>query len=405
MPFRRSHINPEIILKNIAKVAHHPWILSKLIRLEGEKTFFNLLHPQKQEGMAGSIRQASIRITEMCNLRCHTCGQWGDKGYLHGTNPLGLKNKEVTPERYLQLLSDLVQNGHHPLVYFWGGEPMLYNNILDLIEAGTSLRLPVSIATNGTNLAKNAAFFVKAPLFLLQVSIDGHCSDLHNKLRPSASGGNNFHQIQEGLEVLNDERKSRGKNLPLIASLTVISRENVNHLVDIYKAFYKKVDMFVFYLSWWIDEENAKRHENDFLNRFNTTPTEHRGWIGNWKPEDYKLLDRMLKKLNVEARQWARPPVTIIPPVLGEKNLKEYYTNHREKFGFKQCISIFQAVEINSNGDLTPCRDYHDYVVGNVKESTITSLWNSTSYKKFRQSITTQGLMPVCSRCCGLMGY
>ena len=62
-------------------------------------------------------------------------------------------------------------------------------------------------------------------------------------------------------------------------------------------------------------------------------------------------------------------------------------------------------MEVNSNGDLSPCRDYHDYVVCNLKEATITELWNSPAYRKFRHSLDTEGLMPVCSRCCGLMGY
>jgi radical SAM protein with 4Fe4S-binding SPASM domain len=97
--------------------------------------------------------------------------------------------------------------------------------------------------------------------------------------------------------------------------------------------------------------------------------------------------------------------VTLIPPITGVENLKRYYTDHADYFGYEQCISIFQAVEVNSNGDLSPCRDYHDYVVGNLKEATITELWNSPAYRKFRQSLTTEGLMPVCSRCCGLMGY
>jgi radical SAM protein with 4Fe4S-binding SPASM domain len=97
--------------------------------------------------------------------------------------------------------------------------------------------------------------------------------------------------------------------------------------------------------------------------------------------------------------------VVFIPPLLGAENLRTYYTDHGARFGFDRCISIFQAVEINSNGDLSPCRDYHDYVVGNLKEATITELWNSPRYREFRASLESRGLMPVCSRCCGLMGY
>jgi hypothetical protein len=35
----------------------------------------------------------------------------------------------------------------------------------------------------------------------------------------------------------------------------------------------------------------------------------------------------------------------------------------------------------------------------------MSDLWNNDRYVKFRKSIATDGLMPVCTRCCGLMGY
>ena len=87
------------------------------------------------------------------------------------------------------------------------------------------------------------------------------------------------------------------------------------------------------------------------------------------------------------------------------EDLQTYYTDHAALFGFDQCISIYQTVEIDSNGHMTPCRDYRDYIVGNIKEHTISELWNSEAYRNFRQSLAAKGLMPVCSRCCGLMGY
>ena len=116
-------------------------------------------------------------------------------------------------------------------------------------------------------------------------------------------------------------------------------------------------------------------------------------------------MERQLAAVLARSRGAKAPPVTIIPNVTGEADLRTYYTDHQARFGFEQCISIYQAVEVNSNGDLSPCRDYHDYVVGNLKEATITELWNSQAYRKFRHSLASEGLMPVCSRCCGLMGY
>jgi len=401
----RSRVSLGVIAKNFRRLAKHPWIASKLVTLQGEKWLFNRLYPRAPEGCAHKVRQVSIRITDLCNLRCHTCGQWGDQGFLHGRNLRQLKQNEVPVGRYLEVLEDLVAHGHHPNVYLWGGEPMLYEGTLELIERAAALKLPVSIATNGTRIAGAARRLVQAPMFLLQVSIDGPDAALHNQARPGVAGADNFADIQAGLEAVRRERQAQGRNLPLIASLTTISQTNYRHLLDIYEAFRDRVDLFVFYLAWWIDADRVKAHEADFSRRFGFAPRLPAGWIGGWRPDDYQELDRQLKGLLQVSQSWNAPPVTLIPHVTGEDALRTYYTDHGARFGYEQCISIYQAVEVDSNGDLSPCRDYHDYVVGNLKDATITELWNSPAYRKFRRSLATEGLMPVCTRCCGLMGY
>ena len=389
-----------VVLKNLRRVAPHPWIGLPLVRLELEKRFFNLLHPG-DGSVAGKIRQASFRITDLCNLRCHTCGQWGDSGYLQNESPKELRNKEVPAARYLELLKDLREHGHRPLLYFWGGEPMLYNGILDVIAGASELNLPTSIATNGTRVAESAQRLVDASLFLLQVSIDGHNAELHNRIRPHAGGGDNFADIVRGLDAVRAARR----RLPVIAALTVVSQANLPHLTDIYDAFRDKVDLFVFYLSWWIDEANAAAHEADFERRFGFRPVKHRGWIGGWKLTDTAALERQIEQLDARSRPWPAPPVSFIPRLRGADKLRAYYTDHAELFGYRRCVSIHHAVEVNSNGDVSPCRDYHDYVVGNIKTATLTELWNAPAYQKFRHSLRRDGLMPVCRRCCGLMGY
>jgi len=402
---KRSSVGIGVVAKNFRRVAPHFWIGRKLAALEIEKRIFNLFSPLRRDGGAGKIRQVSFRLTDVCNLRCHTCGQWGDRGYLRDESLTQLRDREVSTERYMELMKDLVQHGHRPVVYYWGGEPMLYKGILDLIAGTSAMGLPTAIATNGSRVAASAQQLVEAPLFLLQVSIDGHCAELHNRMRPSAGGGDNFRDIVRGLDAVREARERSGRGLPVIASLTTISEGNLKHLGDIYDAFRDKVDLFVFYLSWWIDKASATAHEQDFLRRFGFVPTRHRGWDGDWKSADHDELDRQIKGLLAKSRPWSAPPVSIIPPITGRENLRSYYTDHAARFGYNQCVSIFQVVEVNSNGDISPCRDYHDYVVGNVKNATITELWNSEAYRKFRCSVSRDGLMPVCTRCCGLMGY
>ena len=405
MANKRSSVSVGAVVKNSMRIIPHPWMISKLAAVQLDKWLFNLYNPHAKNGRARRIRQLSLRVTDRCNLRCHTCGQWGDSGFLHGKDLKELTRSEVSPERYVEVLRDLVKHKLKPIVYLWGGEPMLYEGTMRIIDTATALGLPTSIATNGTHIASKAERMVKAPLFLLQVSIDGHNAELHNRLRPAAGGGDSYKKIEAGLEAVRRARRDQGRSLPLIASLTDISKENSDHLLDIYDTFKDRVDLFVFYLSWWITPERARAHDRDFARRFGFTPKMHWGWLGNWQPKDYEALNSQLQGLLARSRHWSATPVTIVPPITGAENLRTYYTDHSARFGFNQCVSIYQAIEVDSNGDLSPCRDYRDYVVGNIKEHTISELLNAKAYRDFRKSLSTDGLMPICSRCCGLMGY
>jgi len=402
---RKSGVAPGVIIKSALKVLSRPWVASSLVGLEMEKGLFNLLNRDAASGTARSIRQLSIRITDACNLRCHTCGQWGDKGFLREKNLRELKAQELPPERYGALLEDLAAHGHRPTVYLWGGEPMLYPGTLDIIEHATRLRMPAAIATNGTGVKNAAARLTAAPMFLLQISIDGHNAATHNAARPAAGGGDNFRDIREGLAGIKEEKARQGSRLPLVAALTTLSTANVRHVVDIYEAFRGDVDLFVFYLSWWIDDESAARHDKDFARRFGFVPTLHRGWVGDWRIREVDALAEQLRELTRRSAPLSEPAVTIIPNIRERDDLARYYSDHSARFGFDRCISIFQAVELDANGNMSPCRDYHDYVVGNVRETSISALWNSAAYRRFRSSLERDGLMPACSRCCGLMGY
>lgn len=401
----QSWVPISTILKTAPKILEKPWYAKNIAMVQVDK-FLRNLSQRTDEGKANRIRQCSIRITDVCNLRCHTCGQWGDHGFLRSCSLKDLKGQEVSPDRYIELLRDLSKGGHTPSVYLWGGEPMLYKGSVDIIEEAARLGMPPSIATNGTGLVENAERLVAAPMFVIQISIDGPDEAIHNASRPGASPSvNNFATITRAIDRITGLRSERKQRLPLIAALTTINNVNYDRLVDIYEVFKDKVDVCVFYLAWWIDEESAEKHSRDFEERFGFKPQKHFGWIGSWRPPDYQVLADQLKTLSSHAASLSGPAVIIMPPLTDPKDLETYYSDHNCRFGFDRCVSIFSAVEINSNGDMSPCRDYHDFVVGNVKEKTIAELWNSQPYRKFRKSVSEKGLMPVCTRCCGLMGY
>jgi radical SAM protein with 4Fe4S-binding SPASM domain len=402
----RSAVPMNTVLKVAGKMLERKDFVKSMVTLQAEKQFFNVLYPNHHIGRANKIRQLSIRITDVCNLRCHTCGQWGDAGYLLEKDLGELIRGQVSPERYLEIFRELKDNGHQPVLYFWGGEPMLYKGLMELIEEGAKMGMPPTIATNGTNVAKYADRMVAAPMALIQVSVDGSNPETHNAARPGQKKSlDNFKEVVAGCEAIQEEKRKRGQKLPLVVTLTTINRENYFDLVNIYERFKGLADAHIFYLSWWIDDETAKAYGQDFRDRFGEEMKLPFGWIGDWNKFDYAALSAQLKELKKRSAPLNASPVYIMPDITEPSELVTYYTKHSERFGYDQCVSIYQVCEIDSNGDVSPCRDYHDYVVDNVKEKSLLEIWNNDRFQRFRKSISQDGLMPVCSRCCGLMGY
>lgn len=282
---------------------------------------------------------------------------------------------------------------------------MLYPGITELIAEAARLGLPPTIATNGTGVADEAGRLVEAPLALLQLSIDGASAASHNAARPSPGGArDNFADVVRACERVARERKRRGGRLPLIVTLTTISRRNSDELCAIYERFHRLADLCVFYLSWWIDRASADAHAEDFEARFGERPSRHYGWVGDWHDLHTGRLAGELRRLRSLAKARGTPAY-VMPDLESEADIHRYYSDHSEAFGFDQCISVFQNVEIDSDGSLVSCRDYSDYRIGNVKTHTVTELWNSRRYREFRASMERDGLMRVCRRCCGLMGH
>jgi len=402
------------LFKSVAKdalrlVKDREW---SLIRSGGmlqlSKETFNLRHPlgRGKDGAADALRLIGIRINDLCNLRCHTCGQWGDNGYLRGTPLKELKQREIPVEKYMAMADEVHRLGWRPVWYIWGGEPMMYPGILRFIEHLSNLGMAVTLVSNGLHVAARAAQLVKH-LKILFLSIDGPNAAIHDEQRPGASGSgrkSNFAEIDAALKALNEEKKRQDRHLPYIQPISIIAKYNSHCLSDIYNYAAPYSNGHLFYFAWWIDQLSAEQHTEDYERRFGTKPKKHLGWIGDWTASDHEVVIDQVNKIRKTYRHEGKSYPMIWPPLQTAEEVRTYYTDHTATFGYDQCVSIYMTMEINSNGDVSLCRDYNDYVIGNILESPVKDIWLGDKAQKFRASIASDGLMPVCRRCCGLMG-
>jgi radical SAM protein with 4Fe4S-binding SPASM domain len=378
----------------------------KFAKFQLAKETFNLRHPfGAKHGKGDSVELISLRITDLCNLRCHTCGQWGDEGYLLGESVKSLKQQEVPLETYKKLVDEIVAAGWKPVWYIWGGEPMLYPGLIELMHYIKDRGMPISLVSNGTNIAKCADDILQT-CKIIYLSVDGPNAEIHNAQRPGVSESyDNFKDVKDALETLRARKDQQNRTFPYIIPLSCVSRYNIDVIVDLYEFTRQYADAQIFYLTWWIDSQSAQDHATDFEKRFGFKPSTHEGWIGTWKDFDHEAVyDRFERMMEVFNTTGHCPPI-MIPDLTTREDIERYYKDHRATFGYEQCVSIYMTMEINSNGDVSLCRDYHDFVIGNIKKTPIVDIWKGDAAQKFRTSISKDGLMPACRRCCGLMGF
>jgi len=113
-----------------------------------------------------------LSITNRCNIKCLYCHH---DGMMPSIN-------EMTPNEIFQILKIAKSLGVEK-IRFSGGEPLIRDDIVEIIEKTTSLSFKdISITTNGILLAKYAEGLFKAGLNRVNVSFDTLDPDTYKKI-------------------------------------------------------------------------------------------------------------------------------------------------------------------------------------------------------------------------------
>lgn len=351
------------------------------------------------------VGQISLRVNEVCNLRCGSCGQWGENGHL--------RLKLERGERLQQLDFDVVKRvifetrRDHPFYYIWGGEPTMWKPLLPFFEELARHKLKGSIVSNSQDLDRILEdLIMTGALQVLFLSLDGWDAASQNVMRSPANGraSDNFEKTMAIIEKADEIKRKKGLLFPFIIPISVISNNNFEHLVDIHKLVVDKAQLHPYYFGWFITEERAALHEKVFETRFGNKPQNHRGYLKScFNDVDPKETANQIRQIRAMS-EWKSCVPQFLPDIESEDEIARYYSDHSWHCGYPECESIYFAAEISPDGRVTPCRDYQDYTCGNINEQSFYDIWNGESFKKFRHEMK-QGLMPVCTRCCGLQGF
>jgi radical SAM protein with 4Fe4S-binding SPASM domain len=389
--FVRSYILPQVL--------HDP---SSWHMLPQQVRKYLLPHDPRKNIPVGQI---SLRVNEVCNLRCGSCGQWGENGHL--------RKKLENGERLDQLDFDVVKRvvfetrRDHPFYYIWGGEPTMWKPLLPLFQELAKYKLKGSIVTNAQDLDRIIEDLIATgALSVLFLSLDGWDSASQNVMRSPARGGksDNFEKTMAIIRKVDAIKKSKSLLTPLVIPISVISNHNFSHLADIHRLILDTAQLHPYYFGWFIPEDRVGLHEKVFEQRFGFKPEKHRGYLKScFNDVDPIVTAAQIREIKQMSSGHACVP-QFLPEIATSAEIKRYYSDHAWDCGYPDCESIYYIAEISPDGRVTPCRDYQDFTAGNINTQSFYDIWNGKEFKMFRQEMK-RGLMPVCTRCCGLQGF
>jgi radical SAM protein with 4Fe4S-binding SPASM domain len=305
---------------------------------------------------------------------------------------------EVPLQVYKRVIDEVAPRKVH--VYLTGGEPFLYTRFVPLVNYIKQKGLTVQIVTNGVGLEKNAETIVENEWDMLCVSLDGP-KEIHDECR-GVQGA--FDTATKGILKIQELKEKKKKTKPSFFIITTISKNNESALIDTVKEAEKlDPDGMVIYYSWFTREWIGQNHTKMVSELLGIEPFSWKGYVRDTTDLDTGKIVEQATKIKHEK---FRMPIMFVPE-LKTSEIRRYYYEPENFLGYRKCVAPWFQLDIMPNGDAVTCRDFPDFVTGNIKESSILDIYNGEKHRAFRRALKSckNGVFPICSRCCGLMGY
>jgi len=334
----------------------------------------------------------SLFLTYKCNLRCLMCGQWGQNGAFNEFDNALLKQRLSLDD--IQAIIDDVKF-FKPNITLFGGEPMLYPDWLQIVEAVKRAGLRCNIVTNGTLVQNYAKEIIKSGLDEIIFSLDGP-EDIHDRIRRVPG---TFQRSIEGFEILNDLKQKQKRKNPIININSTLWEENyrfINDTIDIANRVQAKG--LTFHHLLFLAKPTVRDFIQFFENRFQQSPTD---WIGFAHDTLPKIdVDFLIGKINEIRKRKSSMDVSFFPN-LDDDEVRQWYNQFEFKsHSYKnRCLSLWMTAYIFPDGSVRP---YHsmNFTPGNIHAAKFTRIWNNPTYKDYRKYIKEHKRFTLCSKGC-----
>jgi radical SAM protein with 4Fe4S-binding SPASM domain len=335
-----------------------------------------------------------IKLTNRCNLRCAHCYQWNESGY-HRDMSRNEQNLDLDIAVFECLLEET-----RPVksrLYLWGGEPLVHREIgriLQLLEADPR---ETTICTNAHFLDKHieAVCHISDSLELL-IAVEGFEAE-HDALR----GRGSFQKVMSALDDLlrlRAEGRFRGK----ISIHTVINDRMIGRLYELVDLFESKgIDLVLLCFPWYISDETSRQMDAFVRDKFDwliDVADGRHSWDAfkyHIAPESVEPLMEELRRIN--DRLWTTK--VRYQPGLEFDEIESFIRGEAMTARCATTCRVLQTrADITPTGNVSACKFFSEFSVGNLHDHSLGVLWQSELYDRIRRILGEQ-LSPACSKC------
>jgi MoaA/NifB/PqqE/SkfB family radical SAM enzyme len=341
----------------------------------------------------------TFQLLERCNLRCRMCYEWGDTGAYHAdAKPAALE---------LQLVLSTVDEclPYRPRFEFFGGEPLLYPAIFDVIERITGGGCEVAFPTNGTLLEAHADRLVRSAPQRVWVSLDGP-EEVNDRQR----GAGVFARAMRGIEAVDRAKRRHGSRRPDLGVTYVVTPENFRHVEGFFR---EAVDLSLLAAisiecQSFATAAEARDYATMARARFGAAHTPcANAYVRD--PSVFAGIDfeSLASQMQSVGRMSAERGIAFHsqPRGLTARNLRHYFAGERrEMTDWKpRCGVPWVAAEVSARGEVTTCHSFYDISLGNLHDAGLLEIWRGARAEAMRAELR-DGLLPICAACCRYYG-
>jgi radical SAM protein with 4Fe4S-binding SPASM domain len=341
--------------------------------------------------------EVSLQLTYRCNLRCTHCYQWNEQGFFRDFSPARQKT-ELDIEIVERVLAATATN--RAKLFLWGGEPLMHSKFGEVAKLLQQYPRTVNMCTNGLLFQRKLDDLLTIGEHLnLLVSLDGLGAD-HDELR----GKGTFTRTLRNIEMML-EHKRAGRFDGEISLSCMVSHVNVGKMYEFMEwAEELGVNTVYFQFPWYISEDVANAMDAVYQESFAWLKPQTGTQRPTWHSYTYQLPAEQIPVLHDSMRRLAdrawRIRVRYQPQLEAEDEVTDFILGtSRPAQGRTKCLAVSNRMEVHADGNVSSCKFFPEFVVGNLYDTDIVELWQSPAFRNIRTILATNGMMPVCSKC------